>query len=111
MTSKWLFIAAVGAFVAATPSFAQSPRVGTLEVQGGAPESVSVDLKGKDAPAVRQEIYGAARLVCHNAVLNGHISAVEEHDCKVGASDRGLAEFAVINRLRAAPRPIVLSAR
>jgi hypothetical protein len=104
-------VAGLAAISLSVPALAQ-PRVSPLDV-APAPETLRVDVHGKDIDAVRQAVDVAARTVCSNAVTNHSISFVGELWCSLDARYDAMRQYRAIVRARGEPAAptIQLSAR
>jgi hypothetical protein len=96
----------------AVPAFAEH-QVAPLDVNARAPESIRLDVTGKDVAAVRPIIRTAAAKVCRNAVDNGDISFVDRTWCSQQAASDAMQQFLVIvsHRQIAQADVLVLTAR
>lgn len=87
-------LAAVAALALPVTAFAQS--VTSVQIKGHAPTEVRIDLAGKPAVAVKQEIRVAAGTVCRNAARNGDLEFYDVAWCSRATQVKALSRYTAI---------------
>jgi hypothetical protein len=106
-------LAAVAALAMSVPA-AMAQDVGSIDVQGRAPTTLRIDVRGMDRSAVSQVARDAARTVCGNAIDNREVDLGDFITCRDTSAGKAMKSYAAMMSTRKAPaieRAIVLSAR
>jgi hypothetical protein len=117
MSPRFLFATAsvAASVLVAAPAQAAQQNLAEVAVSGRAPTQIAIPLAGKDVAAVRQEVRGAARTVCRNAVANRELTFDDVLWCRQATQAKAMRRYAAIvapaTRTAEAAPILVLSAR
>jgi hypothetical protein len=106
-------LAAVAALAMAAPA-ANAQDVGAINVQGRAPTTVRLDIRGMDTIAVSKAVHVAARTVCANAIDNREVDLGDFIPCRDASAGKAMQHYAAMttfHNVAAIERGIVLAAR
>ena len=105
-------ISAAALLCASAPALAQD--VGGIDVQGHAPTTLRIAIRGLDAHAVGDAVRVAAGTVCRNAIGNHEVGIGDLMECRDASADKAMRHYRTLVRSRTFAQNdglIVLSAR
>lgn len=83
--------AALAIALSTSPAAAQD--VATVDVSGREPTSLTLNIAGLEAPAVRRAVRGASYRVCRNAVSNHELDAFDAEWCSSRTREQAMLAF------------------
>jgi len=83
--------AALAIALSTSPAAAQD--VATVDVSGREPTSITLNIAGLEAPAVRRAVRGASYRVCRNAVSNHELDAFDTDWCSSRTRTQAMQAF------------------